>query len=517
MLIEHVTPEMEANTQAKFDAWDEAVEGNWLSGNVEQQRKAVKLLQDVTIYMYAFFKNPNDTSKPLKLYPYQDLVVNDNHRKVLLISANQVGKSLALCCRALHFALNNPGTTRLMFSKTLPQSKDLLRQIRALLRTCTIDYEHTIGESYNKTEIYLKHYDVIIENGKKIKKELLDSRIICLPASESALGYAAHEEDLDEVAFYENGRHFYYQIALPRTYTTKGRICMVTNPNGQIGIAWDIWDKKNNFHKYRFNFLDCPTNTQEEYDALKLSMPRHQFDSTVNAIFTDPEGGFITLSERKDMQDENIPNRLPSLVTAPLYIFYDFAKIHDRTVRIIGIPINANKDDWAPEVQVKEMKEYSEGVGYDIVVNDLKELVQSYGNQRIAMIGWDNTGVGSGINDFIKRVRQLGISAVPVEFSLQNKSRIYTLFKLLVEQRRIKMPFVEECDNQLASLRFRTSTRGYLQVHHENEKDRDDFPDALAGLCSLIIQPEYVPVTVTIVGGEDKVKEIDGFHGFIES
>jgi len=117
----------------------------------------------------------------------------------------------------------------------------------------------------------------------------------------------------------------------------------------------------------------------------------------------------------------------------------------------------------------------------------------------VAMVGWDNTGVGRGLEDFTKRVEQLGIMAMPVEFSLENKSRIFTLFKLLAEQQRIKIPYVKECDKQLSMLRFQRSPRGHLKVHHENEKDRDDFPDALAGVCSLIIQPENPPISATII------------------
>ena len=123
-------------------------------------------------------------------------------------------------------------------------------------------------------------------------------------------------------------------------------------------------------------------------------------------------------------------------------------------------------------------------------------LLNSLFTERFSVF---NTGVGRGIEDFIKRVEQLGIQAMPVEFSLENKSRIYTLFKLLAEQRRIKAPYVKECDKQLSMLRFKKTARGNLQVHHENEKDRDDFPDAIAGVCSLIIQPENLPISATII------------------
>ena len=169
-------------------------------------------------------------------------------------------------------------------------------------------------------------------------------------------------------------------------------------------------------------------------------------------------------------------------------------------MRIIAIPNKSNKEDWADEVYIYEMLEYPSGTPYTKIIDeDLKNLIKDVGPQMVAMVGWDNTGVGRGLEDFTKRVEQLGIMAMPVEFSLENKSRIYTLFKLLAENRRIKLPYVKECDKQLSMLRFNKTTRGLLQVHHENEKDRDDFPDAIAGLCSLIIQPENPPISATII------------------
>ena len=64
---------------------------------------------------------------------------------------------------------------------------------------------------------------------------------------------------------------------------------------------------------------------------------------------------------------------------------------------------------------------------------------------------------------------------------------------------RLKIPYVKECDKQLSMLRFKKSTRGNLQVHHENERDRDDFPDSIAGLCSMIINPESPPITCELI------------------
>ena len=506
-LVSGVTQEMQDITNAKFAKWDKVVGDDVLTvGTPEEQEKVYELLHDYTIYAYAFLKDPRNSGKPLKLYAYQDLIINDPHRRIVFAAANQIGKSICLCVKALIFAITNPGTTTLMTSRTETQSKDLIRQIKSFLRNSSLSSETDIGETETKTELYIRHfeyqevYDVDLDKTFTKKVYLKESRIICTPATEAALGYAVDLALEDELFFYDNGEHFHNQILQPRTYTTKGQIIIFSNPNGQQGIGWKVWNDPF-YHRYRFNFLDCPTNTQEEFDLLSRALTREQIDSTMLAIFTSPEGGFLTLAERKDMQEERA-SILPSVITQPIYIFFDWAKSRDRTVRIIGIPNkSARKDeDWADQVYIYEMLEYPSGTKYsDIIDGDLKELVKSIGPQNIAMVGWDNTGVGKGLEDFLNRINQLGVQCMPVEFSLQNKSRIYTLFKLLAENRRIKMPTVEECNKQLSMLRFKTTARGLLQVHHENERDRDDFPDSIAGLCSLIINPEVAPVTCEII------------------
>jgi hypothetical protein len=516
-LVDGVNQSMINKTLEKFKKWDYVVKHNILEeGSIGEQNRAFRLLKDDTIYAYAFLKDPKSQDKPFKLYPYQDLIINDDHPRIIFAAANQIGKSIMLCVKALRFALKNPGKTVLMVSKTLPQAKDLLRQIKTFLNSSNLDYKYDIGDSETKTEIYFKHFEEVTSFDEDLQKEftsireLQQSRIICVPATEAALGYAVDLALIDELAFYEDGEYFYKQILEPRTFTTKGQIIVFSNPNGQQGIFWELWNSKY-FHKYRFNFLDCPTNTQVEFERNSENKTREQIDSTLLAVFTSPEGGFLTVDERKRMQDDR-PNMLPSIFTVPVFIFFDWAKSMDCTVRTIGIPVRKTADEWGDEVFVYEMKEYPNGTPYtDIVDVDLKNLILDNPG-KVSMVGWDNTGVGSGIEDFIKRVQQLGITAMPVEFSLENKSRIYTIFKLLAEQGRIHIPVVKECDKQLSKLVFKKSGRGYLQVHHENERDRDDYPDSIAGLCSLIINPDSPPVSITIVGQNIKTnyKIVDG-------
>lgn len=499
-VVSGVTESMKEATIKKFNYWD-SISKKGFKESEEEFSESYKALVDPTIYTYAFLRRQDGS--PFKMYSYQDLILNDDHKRIIFCAANQIGKSITLCIKGFNFAVKNPGTTTLMVSKTMPQSKDLLRQIKEFLTTSILDYKYTIGDTETKTEIYFRHYEEFSEfdevTGKnKVKlRELKQSRIVCVPATEAALGYPADLLLIDELAFYENGEYFYKQIAQPRTYTTKGQIIVFSNPNGQQGIFWELWNDPL-FHRYKFNFLDCPTNSQEEYDSYCAGLTNEQIDSTLNAEFTSPEGGFISLEERRAIQDERM-NEVPPVLSEPVYIFFDWAKVRDRTVRGIGVP---TKDGNG--VYVYELKEYPANFPYDEIFDDLLRFLESRGSQSVAMIGWDNSGVGKGIEDFIGRIRQFGIICTPVEFSLENKSAIYVNFKLLVEktvrgEKCLSIPKVTECDKQLSQLRFKKSSRGYWMVHHERENDRDDFPDCIAGLCSLIIQPGRPPVSVSMI------------------
>ena len=159
LLVSGVSDEMRQITSDKFKEWDKIIGDDVLNiGTPEEQAQVYKLLQDYTIYAYAFLKDPRNSKLPLKLYPYQDMIINDQHKRIVFAAANQIGKSICLCVKALIFALNNPGTTTLMTSRTETQSKDLIRQIKSFLRNSSLDSKTDVGETETKTELYIKHF-----------------------------------------------------------------------------------------------------------------------------------------------------------------------------------------------------------------------------------------------------------------------------------------------------------------------------------------------------------------------
>lgn len=409
------------------------------------------------------------------------------------IVTHNSGKSRTLIQKALHFALRNPATTTLLVSLTMLQSKDLVKQMKDMLKLSVVDYKSSMGEYETRTEIYFKHFD-------SKNKELIESRIICAPLNGSALGFPVHMLLLDEIGFWENSEHMFEQVLLPRTYHTNGKVMAYSNPNGRQGVMWKLWNSPD-FAKYRFNFFDCPVNNQEKYDKIARNMALPQIQSTMLAEFGDTEGAFLTADELKAIQEDRF-NGLPpkAMVTQQLWISLDFAKKGDRTVRCTGIPTEQGG------LYIFEIFEYPEGTSYDNVIGDLLRIIDEYGGSNIAGVVYDQTGVGLGVEDFMKEVNMKGVRLLPVTFTLPRKSQFYTMFKILAEKQNkyqdqdwLRLPYTEQGNYQLSKLRFKVTTSGNLQVSHEKESDRDDIPDSLGILIYAVLDPEHIPATFSFV------------------
>lgn len=480
----------------KFEMWDYVMENNLFQ---KQDSSALMLLNDTTLYSYAFLKD--NKGNRFKMTVYQDAIVNcvhdfsDNNpnRIVMFKASNQIGKSAALIAMAIHKVTTESNINVIMVSRALPQSQYLLAQIRQMLNNSVFEnWREDIGETANTTHITFQR-----EGGKIV------NRIICAPCGEGLLGYPVHYLYLDEIDFYEESKRFFWQIAYPRTLQTKGQIIMFSNPNPYISrqssILWDLWNgEHSNFvkRKFTFNFLDAPWNTREKYESDRRNVPSFEFESTHNGDFPIDSGGFFTQKEITDMTNNDFKNELP-IVDRPVFIGLDVAKMRDRSVLSLGV-LRPNKDDpKLSDLDVRYFKHFPEKTDYDIVVETLKQIVEWYTKQQgVAAVGLDVSGVGRAVSDFCKANN---IKATDVKFTLENKSRLYANFKLLAEQRRIKIVYDEDCVSQMSTLMFRRTPAGYLGIHHEKESMKDDFPDSICALIDVSIMPSKIPVAISFV------------------
>lgn len=498
----------------KFELWDYVLKNNLLeSPNKILRAKSWNLLNDDTIFTYSFLQD-TETNQPFKYTAYQDLIANLHHdfkatnpnRFILYVACNQAGKSKLLINKSIKLALNETNKNIVMISKSLPQSQFLLASIKHTLNNSKFSgsWKEDIGETANTTQLTFNR-ELKDTQGKIIGLSV--NRIICAPAGEGTLGYPVHYMFLDELDFYEDAKRFFWKVAYPRTNKTKGQIIAFSNPNPDVSrnmsILYELWTGDLFKRKFRFNFLDAPWNTKEEYEIAKKNSPSYIFASTHNAEFPAESGGFFSQMELDDMFDTELKNELP-FVDRPVFIGLDLAKLKDRTVLSLGTLEENPENPKMSNLTIRYVKEFQLKTDYDIIVNELKRIVDYYSENfhGVARIGFDTTGVGNAIGDFI---RSKGLKATDIKFSLQNKSRMYANFKLLAEQRRIKICDCPEAKQQLSTLVFKRTPAGYITVAHEKEEQHDDFPDSFCALIDVSVMPSRVPATLTLIkGGQPK-------------
>lgn len=494
------------NYHDKFKWWDENKQ------RLRQGDKDVILaLEDLTIYAYAFFKDKKGNS--LRLEPYQDAIAQcmmeydfnpkNKNRFILFVAANQIGKSALLALYGLYWLFNGRNENIVIVSNNLMNSQRVLREVKFLLNTSAFEgWRETIGDSDNTTMISVDR-----ENGKIV------NRLICAPSGEGLLGYPVTRLLPDELDFYEEGKNFFWKVAYPRLGQTKGQIIGFSNPNPDISknnsILHELWEGDLFKRKFNFNFLDASWNSVEEYEEAKRNSPSHLFASTHDGKWSDLSGAFLSDSEIKDMLVRDWNNALfPT--DKPVYISVDLGKMRDNCWIGVGIakkPINSL--DKYLDLEIRYTEKLPLKTDYDKIAERIYQIKQYYEEnfKGVAVVAFDATGQKS-FGDFLKR---LNISAIGVDFSSKEakKTLLYNNFKLMVENRKIKVVYTRDAELQLSKLEIKeTAAKGLIIIEHETEGDHDDLPDVCAIMIHVAVRPSSVPVSVeTLQRLQDKSKD----------
>lgn len=476
----------------------------WIDKVIQKEQPTVKdykrILVDPTLFAYFFLRDNN--GKRLMLYPYQDAIINDAHDRIYFRAANQIGKSFLFNVKAVYnlFIDHGHSHNEAIVSKSLPQSIFQMRRIKSLLNTMRgINWKESKGQADSMSVVSVD----VKDNMGKVK---YTNMLVCAPCTEGLLGYDLHELNLDEFEYWEvDCEYFYTQIAQPRTYTTKGRIMVMSNPNGQDHFGATLEQqtfrdgKTQRFHVYVFNYLDCPGNAQAEYDQLKHELSRQQFESTVAAIRSHSDRNFFTPEEIEGSLDKDLTDL--KMVGKQPFFFLDVGSKHDQSVLVGGYVDYEHKDNEGPEQQphiyIPIIHVYPVGYPISMVVGargdedveqnwhyekSVKDYLRDWSaDGTVPVFGVDVTG-NSGISPLFESV---GIYPEDITFSGPVKSGMYQRFKYFMEKGLLHRVKSKEWEHQARHLIMKKSVRGYLMVHHENESDLDDTMDATAGLIHL--------------------------------
>lgn len=511
----------------KFRVWDYVLENNLIAS---KNYEAINLWNDKTIYAYSLLKLNNS---PITLRPFQDLILNDDYRFRIFCAANQIGKSLGLDVDASVNFLKDHGHpwNGAIVSKSLPQSSKQMRRIKSILRTSRINYKDESGSSDSMSVITLDIYGTS-ESGKKVFK--YSNELICAPCTEGLLGYDLHDLYLDEFDFWDvDKEYFYYQIAEPRTYETRGNITIFSNPNGQEGFMYVLWnqtyeDGRLKWHCYNFNVWDKPGYNEKMFQEDSYGKPRAVVESTLLAIFTRGEGAFLSSDEIAKSFDKNLERNKELIVGRQTFWFLDVGAVHDRSC-LVGGYIEPNMlNERFIDFYIFKIHHYPQAYPVYRVIGSESDLRSSDGwhdekcvkdylyeysedGKINPVFGCDVTG-NSGLSPLFQAT---GIYPIDITFSGPQKSAMYQRYQYLMQKVLIHRIKHSEWEKQASDLTVTKSARGYWLINSgkdgsgesaKNKRIPDDTQDATVGFIYLSDNPVMVKPSLTFLG-YDKVVE----------
>lgn len=476
--------------QVKFDNWNRLGKLKNSMSLDEFNKKAGYLLRDPTIWAYGTLEDKQD--ERLKVYPFQDKIMNDKNRFVHVHAANQIGKTWgAADIKGLHHAIHTNNASVMIISSKDEQATGILDEMKWMCKRARIDYDDLIGEVSNRGELHLY-----------LGKDNI-SVIRTFPPTTAILSFPSTLTIMDEDNFWEKigtlqPTEYYDQCIEPRSNATKnwkhpfltmGQIIGISNPNGQQGLGYRCLNDER-YNNYIYCWLANPNNTLEEYLFHKKRLPSYRFASIYAATYEDVEGGFITKEQYDQFASYKSKLIIPRDQT--LYLGGDFVsedpkgKNRDWAVLYGVIQVKRYEKDALeriPRIKVVYWREWKPGTKITDIYAEIRRLTTS--GIRIGKFAYDKVGVSDKIyNDLIDRGILSKWNIEVLTYSLPNKSDVYINFQTLFEQGLIEGCDIPKLREQIMGLKV-TQPLGsvHLKIHHRTEGIKDDHPDALANAC----------------------------------
>lgn len=453
---------------------------NWRNDLQIEKPVLYKAFKDTTLFANFFFKDPFDSSRDFVPYRWQDLVFNDDSKRVVVCVARQCGKTTLAAIKALQFAYFHENATVIVVSRTYPQSLEVVDRMNVLMKASAQMTWEQLKPKEKESRAVIK----IKNQGKKTF-----SRILSVPATDASRGYTADLVICDEVAFWEEGDYIFKRVVEPTTSHTRGQIFVISTPNGQQGVFWELFNSPNS-SSYQFDWHVDPNITEKEMKSKEEDMTSLEFASEYLGEFVSPKNALFTYPEITAAVSEGCDSGFSG--NGPVVVSADFGKLRDQAVILVGTIDNFSDDPKDHVVRVVKRIVKPIGTNYSEVIGELKNLCAIYNPHGLYV---DSTGTGDGPAEFLQSE---GLPVEGVKFSLQKKSNIYGTLKVLFEQKRIKIPKEKQLLDQLGWMMYEYTVGGSMKIFPPEYK-HDDEPDALALLSYGLTNAGLSAASVEIV------------------
>ena len=376
-------------------------------------------------------------------YEYQEKILRDDSKRICACMGRQSGKSLTIAAKAIHFAAANPHTTTLIVSATLRQSTLMFEKI----------LQFNDNSVSRKSVAYRSRTRIKLSNG---------SWIIALPSGHSGAtlrGFKADLIILDEAAFIKE--EIIASVVFPMLATTDGYCWMLSTP----------WDKEHVFYKaftnpswsvYHLPSSVNPMVPSKFLQEQKDLVGEERFSREYLAEFVDDSNAYFPMTLVRSCISDEIPS-----VDGELFAGYDPGG--KRSYAAFVIVRRIDEKLYMVYKKCEKGKSYAE---FNV------ELADLYKKNTFGMLV-DETGLG---NPIVEHLKELGMDVNGMQLTNKRKEELLSNLKILMETKKIAIPYDEELFNALNAIEYKRTRVGNF-IFEKRQHTHDDLAYALALAC----------------------------------
>jgi len=392
------------------------------------------------------------------LYSYQEEILKNNGKQIIINKSRQIGISYLISALALVRAIFQE-KTELIISPSLRQSKHMMDYIYQHLNKLREDFNIPLREETKTSLIFL--------DGGEIHS---------LPNSANTVrGYPADDIYIDEFAHFTCGTDKEVIDAITPSLSRGGRLYMISTPFGDQNLFYEYWHNREDITRVKINWRDCPDISEEKINEIRGIIGEDAFlQEYENQFLSDIEGQeFPTeLIEQCINHDITIPgDPAQAFQQGETYIGgLDIGRRHDLTALVTL----QKQDDKYVVNFIHTMK----NTPYNEQTNYIRYILN---NAFFSSFTVDETGIGNEMAENLRNEYNIRT----ISFTNENKQEMVMNLKKMMQQNKIQIPYHVQLINSIRSIRRVYTPSNYLRF--ESPRDSEiGHADLFWSLCLAV-------------------------------
>ena len=389
-------------------------------------------------------------------FPYQARLLRDRSKRIVACWGRQTGKSTTVAVKAIHWAYCNADQTILIVSPSHRQSLLMYARIRRLIAR----NRHMLRSVKRMSS----RGELLLSNG---------SRIVALPMAEDRLrGYTANLVIVDEAAF--TPEEVIIDVLMPMLAATDGTLILVGTPWSRNHIFYRAF-MSDDWSVHHVSSSQCPLISRSFLEHQRKVMTDAEFRREYCAEFVEvfahyfPEELVLSCVDPSLKLARTAHSVARAGVSGELYAGLDLGKLRDYSVLAV---VEEGVDGV---LTLRLLRIFDIGTPYAEVV---RETVRTCVELAVKRLIVDRSGVGEAVYEELRS----RVGAEGFKFSAEGKAELLANLKLLLEKRRIRLPYHRTLLRQLTSIEQRETKAGRTVLTHP-PRGHDDAVMALALAC----------------------------------